>query len=216
MATKKLKLGPKLSAGAAKKATKGAAKVMAGMSSAMDSAVGKSVMDSAQSIWLAGLGAFSRAQNEGGKVFEVLVEQGKKLQQSAKDVGEQVRGTAANTVEGAVNKAQGQWDKLEHVFEERVSRSLNRLGVITSKDLEDLTKQVADLSDSVRKLTSTSKPVAAKKSTAKTAPAKKAVAKKAPQTTIQKVTTAATKMAKQVARQPAVKRAQKMVKNLSK
>ena len=31
------------------------------------------VKESAQQIWLAGLGAFSKAQEEGGKVFEALV-----------------------------------------------------------------------------------------------------------------------------------------------
>ena len=34
----------------------------------------KQVMESAQQIWLAGLGAFSKAQNEGKKVFEALLE----------------------------------------------------------------------------------------------------------------------------------------------
>ena len=31
------------------------------------------VKESAQQIWLAGLGAFSKAQSEGGKVFQALV-----------------------------------------------------------------------------------------------------------------------------------------------
>src|SRR6202007_2430157 len=38
--------------------------------------VGKTVMDSAQQIWLAGLGAFAKAQEEGGKLFETLVKDG--------------------------------------------------------------------------------------------------------------------------------------------
>jgi poly(hydroxyalkanoate) granule-associated protein len=222
----KLKLGPKLRKGATKAAGQGAAKVMESVTQAMEGALGKSVVDSAQSIWLAGLGAFSKAQGEGGKVFEVLVEQGKKLQQGAKDVTDQamktVRGTAASTVEGAVNKAQGQWDKLEQVFEERVSRSLNRIGVITNKDLEDLTKQVASLSDAVRKLT-VEKPANKAKPAAKSAkaPVKKAAAKKVakkvvPKTAVEKVAAAANQMAKSVAKQPAVKRAKKLVKNLTK
>ena len=36
----------------------------------------KSVLDSSRQIWLAGLGAFSRAQQEGRKAFDTLVKQG--------------------------------------------------------------------------------------------------------------------------------------------
>ena len=39
----------------------------------------KSVLESSRLIWLAGLGAFSRAQQEGTKVFESLVKQVDKL-----------------------------------------------------------------------------------------------------------------------------------------
>ena len=38
-----------------------------------DSALAGSVKDSAQQIWLAGMGAFAKAQAEGGKVFDALV-----------------------------------------------------------------------------------------------------------------------------------------------
>ena len=38
--------------------------------------------DSAQHIWLAGLGAFAKAQEEGTKVFENLVKEGSHLQQT--------------------------------------------------------------------------------------------------------------------------------------
>ena len=37
---------------------------------------GNSIADSAQKIWLAGLGAFERARAEGPKMFDLLVEQG--------------------------------------------------------------------------------------------------------------------------------------------
>ena len=45
----------------------------------LDSAIAQNVKDSAQQIWAAGLGAFSKAQGEGGKVFEALVSEGVKL-----------------------------------------------------------------------------------------------------------------------------------------
>ena len=40
----------------------------------------QAVLDSSRHIWLAGLGAFSRAQAEGMKVFETLVKQGQVLE----------------------------------------------------------------------------------------------------------------------------------------
>ena len=38
------------------------------------------IRESAQQIWLAGLGAFAKAQAEGGKVFEALVREGQTMQ----------------------------------------------------------------------------------------------------------------------------------------
>ena len=48
-----------------------------------------SVKDSAQQIWLAGMGAFSKAQAEGGKVFEALVKEGLSLQRKTQAVAEE-------------------------------------------------------------------------------------------------------------------------------
>ena len=108
------------------------------------------VMDSAQKIWLAGLGAFARAQDEGGAVFSTLVEQGKEIEKKTRQVaGKAVENAKAQASE-TMGKAAGKWDKLEQVFEDRVHRSLNRLGVVTSNDVEDLTRQLNDLSESVR------------------------------------------------------------------
>ena len=55
----------------------GAGKVQAGLSP-------KSITESAQQIWLAGMGAFNRAQSEGSKLFETLVRDGLSLEQTAR------------------------------------------------------------------------------------------------------------------------------------
>ena len=112
----------------------------------------KQVMDSAQKIWLAGLGAFARAQDEGGKVFDTLVAQGKEIEKKTRQVaGKAVEDAKAQASE-TIGKAAGKWDKLEQVVEDRVHRSLNRLGDVSSNDVEDLTRQVSELSESVRTL----------------------------------------------------------------
>ena len=124
-------------------------------------------MESAQQIWLAGLGAFSKAQDEGKKVFDTLVKQGEQLEKQTRHVAEATIETAKEQANKTFQMASGKYDKLEQVFESRVHSSLNRLGVLTSKDVEALSKQVGELSDAVRALLAQEKRGAAKKAPAK-------------------------------------------------
>ena len=135
----------------------------------------KQVMDSAQQIWLAGLGAFSKAQSDGKKVFEALVAQGAKLEERTRHVAEATIETAKDQASKTISMATGKFDKLEQVFESRVHSSLNRLGVLTSKDVEALSGQVAELSEAVRALLAQEK-----RGTARTVAKKPAVVAKKP------------------------------------
>ena len=110
-----------------------------------DKQFAQTVKDSAQQIWLAGLGAFVKAQAEGMKAFNTLVKEGETLQSRTSKV-------ASARVAEAAAKASGTWDKLEQVFEDRVARSLSSLGVPTKKDIETLSKRVAELTEVVQKL----------------------------------------------------------------
>lgn len=138
----------------------------------------KQVMDSAQQIWLAGLGAFSKAQNEGKKVFDALVAQGAKIEERTRHVAEATIETAKEQATKTIDMATGKFDKLEQVFENRVHSSLNRLGVLTAKDVEALSAQVGDLSEAVRALLAQEKRSAARPVAKKpVAAAKKPLAK---------------------------------------
>ena len=105
----------------------------AGSRKAQAERLGKSITESAQQIWLAGMGAFNRAQAEGGKLFESLVRDGLSLEQTAR----KFTGTRADFVRDAVEGKVGQarerapdtWDKLEKAFEDRVQHALVKLGV---------------------------------------------------------------------------------------
>ena len=114
----------------------------------VDHDTAQTVKDSAQKIWLAGLGAFERAKAEGPKMFEVLVEQGKGFAERARGAADQ----ALQSVRESASGAGGRFDKLEQVFEDRVSKSLGRLGVMTRGEVADLSKQVANLTDEVRSM----------------------------------------------------------------
>ena len=122
-----------------------------------DKQLAKTVRESAQQIWLAGLGAFAKAQAEGSKVFDALVKEGQTIHSRTRKVAEskvsEMTTTLGNMATKAANKASGSWDRLEHVFEDRVARALNRIGVPTNKDINNLAKRVEELTASVQKLT---------------------------------------------------------------
>ncbi|MCX2863439.1 phasin family protein [Paucibacter sp. PLA-PC-4] len=167
-----------------KKLQKMAAKNKAGSNGAipgipaglLDSQLAQSVKDSAQQIWAAGLGAFAKAQGEGGKVFEALVKEGLTLQKKTQSAAEEKLGAVTSKMSGMAGevgaKAGQQWDKLESIFEERVASALKRLGVPTAKDIDALIARIDALSEATG-----AKP-SARKAAAK--PAAKAVAKPAP------------------------------------
>ena len=122
-----------------------------------ESQLAAAVKDSAQEIWLAGLGAFAKAQEEGQKVFKALVREGTSIQQRTMKVTEDkvndVTAKVTKVAAGLQKQANGTWDKLESVFEARVERALTRLGVPTNKEITSLTKRVEDLTRSVESLT---------------------------------------------------------------
>jgi len=103
------------------------------------------IRESANQIWLAGLGAFSKAQQEGVKTFEALVAEGEKVQERTKDAADErfaeVREKVTET-----------WNKLDKVFEDRVGRALHALNVPTHKDIDVLSKRVHELTVTTRKL----------------------------------------------------------------
>jgi poly(hydroxyalkanoate) granule-associated protein len=148
----------------------------------------KSITESAQHIWLAGMGAFNRAQSEGSKLFETLVRDGLSLEQTARKFAGSRAGVVRDAVEGRVDQARERaadtWDKLEKVFEERVQRALIKLGVPGRDDLHALTQRVERLTAELRKAPTASKPAAAKspakaaKPTKSAKPAKPATATK--------------------------------------
>lgn len=114
------------------------------------------IKDSASQIWLAGLGAFSKAQEEGGKVFEALVKEGlsiqRKTQAAAEEKISEATSRMASMATDLSSKASGQWDKLETIFEERVSRALKKLGVPSAKDIDGLIARIDELNRNVAKL----------------------------------------------------------------
>lgn len=169
----------------------------------LDSQLAGAVKDSAQQIWLAGMGAFSKTQQEGGKVFDALVKEGMNLQRKTQGIAEdkisEVTGKMSAMAGTVTAKAGQNWDKLESIFEQRTAKAMNKLGVPTAKDVDALIRRVDALAAAVAKLSkgekvNVSAPKAPRKAAQKTvkkataakkpAAPKKAPAKRAPKKTV--------------------------------
>ena len=147
----------------------------------------RSIVESAQQIWMAGVGAFTRAQGEGSKLFEALVKEGMTIEQTTRKLAtgkvDAVRDAVEDRVGVVRERAVDTWDRLENVFETRVQRALNRLGVPSREDLAELTARVNELNGELRRI-SRSAPAKsparkAAKPAARKAPVRKPAAKKA-------------------------------------
>ena len=143
------------------------------------------VKDSAQHIWLAGLGAFAKAQAEGAKVFEALVSEGQQLQgktpaaaqarldalsQATEQVTEQVAGIANEFSD----KASGQWNKLENLFENRVATALMNLGIPSAPDIVALQARIQALEEHIAHMHALASPAKTRAKTNRAAPSPKA------------------------------------------
>lgn len=126
------------------------------------------VKESAREIWLAGLGAFSVAGEEGGKVFQQLVKKGTAVEK-------QNKARLAELGERAVelkDDAKGAVKNLAAPLEAGLASAMQKLGVPTRSEIVTLTKRVEELTKAVAK---------AKGEASKPAPKKAAKAKPAAQ-----------------------------------
>ena len=165
--------------------------------SSTKSGLAESLVGSANEIWLAGLGAFAKAQTEGKKIYDKLIHEGKDFEKLFKSVPQTAVKGVKSTVDTAKKRASESWDKLEDVFEKRVEKSLRSLGVPTSKELKTLSDRIESLTNEVEQLAG--KGSGGAKKAAKTA-------KKAAKKTTKKV---AKKTTKKVAKKTAKKAAAK-------
>jgi poly(hydroxyalkanoate) granule-associated protein len=139
-----------------------------------DGQLAAAIKGSASQIWLAGLGAFSKAQVEGTRFFNSLIKEGERVQDRAKKAaykaqaegmkffeelvqeGEKVQHRAAKaagqSIADARARASGTWGKLENVFEDRVAQALHSLNVPTRRDIDALGKRVSELTVVTKKL----------------------------------------------------------------
>jgi len=139
------------------------------------------IKDSAQQIWLAGLGAFAKMQQEGSKAFEALVKDGagvqKKTQEAAGETFAQAQARMAGLASEFGTRAAGGWGKLETIFEQRVAQALDKLGMPSAREVaalqarvEALEAQLAAVTGNATQPSSPRAPRAPRKAAARKAP----------------------------------------------
>lgn len=99
-----------------------------------------------QQIWLAGLGAFSRAEEEGNKLFDSLVKVGEELESKTTEIADQ---TVEKVSEKAKESVTDTKDKVEKLIDHSVNHSLNRIGLVTVKDIQHLESLILQLHSKV-------------------------------------------------------------------
>jgi poly(hydroxyalkanoate) granule-associated protein len=99
-----------------------------------------------QQIWLAGLGAFSRAEEEGNKLFDSLVKVGEELEFKTTEIADQ---TVEKVSEKAKESVTDTKDKVEKLLDHSVNHSLNRIGLVTVKDIQHLESLILQLHSKV-------------------------------------------------------------------
>jgi poly(hydroxyalkanoate) granule-associated protein len=125
-------------------------------------------------VWLAGLGALARAQHEGPKLFESLVEEGSAIEQRqrtnvrhlAQGAWKGLREEIDTRTAAARGKASEAMENLEEIFQARVQKALQQLGMPTSHEIGALSRKVNELNRSVQALTRTKPAAAARKAPA--------------------------------------------------
>jgi poly(hydroxyalkanoate) granule-associated protein len=111
--------------------------------------VDKELRDSAQKIWLAGLGALAVAEQEGSKMFNRLVDRGRDWEEQGK---EKAQARVKEGVESAKSRFEKAVDEVEEKVDQKVTEAMKRLGVPGRDEIRDLTSKVEELNAKIEAL----------------------------------------------------------------
>jgi len=149
------------------------------------------IAEQLEHVFLAGLGALANTQKAGSKAFDTLVEQGEYFRKGATDKTEALIDDVQSAIRGMAHEAQSkatglldqmretpQMEKLQSVFDSRVDSALNRIGVASKNDIDELNAKLDRLLKSVAKPTPGTKKKASKKKASKKTVSKKKASKK--------------------------------------
>ena len=134
---------------------------------------GFTMPDSLSHIWLAGLGALAKAQKEGPRLFETLIAEGTRAQRGGSMRPDAIRPevkelrSAAASVSEAVRKQTGEnWENLENIFQDRVGKALEKLGMPGEARIAELESEISSLKARISALEAAAQPKAVSRPTA--------------------------------------------------
>lgn len=102
-----------------------------------------------QQIWLAGLGAFARAEEEGGKLFDNLVKIGEDLETKTREIADNTVGGVTGRV---MEKATDTRERVERAFDDRITNALTRLGIPSQRDMDQINSRLDTLTQIMQEL----------------------------------------------------------------
>ncbi|SNS34506.1 phasin family protein [Pseudomonas segetis] len=111
----------------------------------------------ARKIWLAGLGAYAKAGQEGAEYLKDLIKAGETVEQKGKKIVDQqvdaansqidsAKSSVRSNVSSVKGKVELQLDKIEKAFDTRVASALNRIGIPSKQDIDVLSAKLDELS----------------------------------------------------------------------
>lgn len=114
--------------------------------------VQEELKDSVHRIWLAGLGALAAAEEEGGKIFSRLVDRGRDVEAKGKVEVDKVKAEADRVAEKVKTRAESTFETWGEKFDEKLTATLQRLGVPTRDEIRNLTTKVEELNAKIEQL----------------------------------------------------------------
>lgn len=106
-----------------------------------------------QQIWLAGLGAFSRAEEEGSRLFDSLVKVGEELESKTTDLADSTVEAVEEVREKVTERVTDTRTRMERALDDRISQTVTRIGLASHREVSQLSDVIAQLTDRVTQLT---------------------------------------------------------------
>jgi poly(hydroxyalkanoate) granule-associated protein len=114
-------------------------------------------------IWLAGLGAFSRAEDEGTRLFDSLVKVGEELESKTSDIADSTVGVVGEVKGRVTGRVSDTKEKVERALDERVNSTVSRIGLASHKEVAQLVELIERMDQKIDALTKEVKELHTKK-----------------------------------------------------
>jgi poly(hydroxyalkanoate) granule-associated protein len=119
------------------------------------------VIDAANKIWKAGLGALRTAEEEGSRIFKSLMEKGEDFQDASRKGSQKQLDKMSKIIKGGVGSVKGKinditdqkegiWEVLK--LEDAFTSVMKTFGVATKREIDILKKKIDALSKAVNEL----------------------------------------------------------------